>query len=89
MQSWLSLFSPVQGGGVFVNPSSSGAPAKLRLLYECAPLALIIEAAGGASTNGKESILDAPITSTSAKSTICLGAKDLVEQAMPAMQASL
>mmetsp|Transcript_7237 Transcript_7237/g.19393 ORF Transcript_7237/g.19393 Transcript_7237/m.19393 type:complete len:341 (+) Transcript_7237:84-1106(+) len=78
-----------KGGGIFVNPSSSSAPAKLRLLYECAPLALIIEAAGGASSNGKESILDAPITSTSARSTICLGATDLVEQAMPAMQASL
>jgi hypothetical protein len=32
-----------QGGGVFCNPRSPSAPAKLRLLYECAPLALIVE----------------------------------------------
>jgi hypothetical protein len=30
-------------GGVFVNPASSAAPAKLRLVYECAPLAFISE----------------------------------------------
>lgn len=33
----------VQGGGVFCNPKSPSAPEKLRLLYECAPLALIVE----------------------------------------------
>lgn len=33
----------LQGGGVFCNPKSPSAPAKLRLLYECAPLALIVE----------------------------------------------
>lgn len=28
---------------MFCNPKSPSAPAKLRLLYECAPLALIVE----------------------------------------------
>lgn len=37
----------LQGGGVFCNPASPGAPAKLRVLYECWPLAFVIEAAGG------------------------------------------
>jgi hypothetical protein len=41
------LFGPCQGGGVFCNPVSPTAPAKLRLLYECAPLALVMEVGGG------------------------------------------
>lgn len=32
-----------KGHGIFCNPCSTSAPAKLRLLYECAPLALIVE----------------------------------------------
>jgi sedoheptulose-bisphosphatase len=40
----------IKGQGVMSNASShSSAKAKLRLLYECAPIALIVEAAGGAS----------------------------------------
>lgn len=39
----------VKGGGVLSNASSPAAKAKLRLLYECAPIALLVEAAGGAS----------------------------------------
>jgi fructose-1,6-bisphosphatase len=32
-----------KGSGVFCNPCSEPAPAKLRLLFECAPLAFIVE----------------------------------------------
>jgi sedoheptulose-bisphosphatase len=39
----------IKGGGVLSNASSKAAKAKLRLLYECAPIALLVEAAGGAS----------------------------------------
>lgn len=42
----------MQGGGVFCNPTSPAAPAKLRCLYETFPLALLVEAAGGASHDG-------------------------------------
>ena len=38
----------IKGKGVFTNVSSPTAKAKLRLLYECAPIALLVEAAGGA-----------------------------------------
>lgn len=38
----------IKNKGVFSNVSSAAAKAKLRLLYECAPIALLIEAAGGA-----------------------------------------
>ena len=39
----------VKGQGVLSNASSRQAKAKLRLLFEAAPIALIIEAAGGAT----------------------------------------
>lgn len=37
----------IKSKGIFTNVSSPSAKAKLRLLYECAPMALLIEAAGG------------------------------------------
>ena len=39
----------MKGQGVLANASSKRAMAKLRLLFEAAPIALLIEAAGGAS----------------------------------------
>lgn len=47
------------GGGVFMYPENPSAPhGKLRLLYECAPLAMIAEQAGGKASTGRERILD-------------------------------
>jgi len=46
-------------GGVFLYPGGVDSPdGKLRLLYETAPLALIMEQAGGKASTGKERILD-------------------------------
>ncbi len=46
-------------GGVFLYPDDSfNRDGKLRLLYECNPLAFLAEQAGGMATNGCESILD-------------------------------
>jgi fructose-1,6-bisphosphatase I len=45
-------------GGIFIYPSTAKAPkGKLRLLYECNPLALIIEQAGGKASDGQRRIL--------------------------------
>ena len=76
-----------KGGGVFCNPASTAAPEKLRLVYECAPLAFIVEAVGGSSHDGKGSMLDQTITSTATRSKVCLGSRDLVEESIPAMKA--
>jgi fructose-1,6-bisphosphatase len=47
-----------KGGGVFCSPGSTAAPPKLRLLFEAAPMAFIVEAAGGASLDaGAHSLL--------------------------------
>jgi Fructose-1-6-bisphosphatase, C-terminal domain len=50
-----------QGGGVFCNPCSAAAPAKLRLLYECAPLALVVEVRACLVEGLTRSITPAPL----------------------------
>ena len=46
-------------GGIFAYPGNADMPnGKLRLLYECSPMAFIAEQAGGAATNGQIRILD-------------------------------
>lgn len=49
-------------GGIFLYPAD-GRPGygrgRLRYVYECAPIALLIEQAGGKATDGQEAILDA------------------------------
>ena len=65
-----------KGGGVFSYPASDTHPAKLRLAYECAPLAFVMEAAGGASSDGSQSILDIPIAALDQRVPIWLGGKE-------------
>ncbi|HPF61517.1 MAG: class 1 fructose-bisphosphatase [Gemmatimonadales bacterium] len=46
-------------GGVFLYPADTRNPrGKLRLLYECSPMAYLAEQAGGAATDGRQRILD-------------------------------
>ncbi|MGA7837402.1 MAG: class 1 fructose-bisphosphatase [Ignavibacteriaceae bacterium] len=46
-------------GGIFMYPADSRHPnGKLRLMYECNPMAFIVEEAGGRASNGKTRILD-------------------------------
>ena len=46
-------------GGIFIYPVTTNKPkGKLRLLYECNPLAYIIESAGGKATDGRQRILE-------------------------------
>jgi fructose-1,6-bisphosphatase I len=46
-------------GGFYCYPADGGYPSgKLRLLYECAPLAFIVEQAGGRASTGTQSILE-------------------------------
>lgn len=54
----------VKGKGIFVNPASAAAPAKLRVLYEVGPIAYLIEKAGGKSSDGEGSALDIKIPHT-------------------------
>jgi fructose-1,6-bisphosphatase I len=69
-------------GGIFIYPSSYGAESgKLRLIYECNPMAYLIEQAGGKASDGLNRILDLPVTSLHQRSPIFIGSKAMVEQA--------
>ena len=76
-------------GGIFIYPTTSSAPSgKLRLVYECNPMAFIIEQAGGKATNGFQRILELPVTDLHQRSAIFIGSADMVNQAESFMQAS-
>ncbi|MGM0371804.1 MAG: class 1 fructose-bisphosphatase [Halobacteriota archaeon] len=50
-------------GGIFGYPALSSRPnGKLRLLFESAPIAYVVEQAGGASTDGERSLLEVEAT---------------------------
>ena len=69
-------------GGIFIYPSSYGAESgKLRLIYECNPMAYLIEQAGGKASDGLNRILDLPVTSLHQRSPIFIGSKAMVELA--------
>ncbi len=70
------------GGGLFAYPANSKSPkGKLRLLYECNPLAFIVEQAGGAATDGRQRILDVQPTELHERSPYYVGSKADVETA--------
>lgn len=52
----------IKGEGIFSSVSSSKVTPKLRLLYECAPIAFLIEKAGGLSSNGEINLLDVKVS---------------------------
>jgi sedoheptulose-bisphosphatase len=82
-------YALIKGKGVFANVCSPTAPAKLRLLYECAPIALLVEAAGGASVVAPPptgapvgarpvSVLDVLIEDMDQRLGVCYGGRDEV-----------
>ncbi len=70
-----------KGGGIFTYPGMPSKPdGKLRLLFECAPMSLIMEEAGGASSNGKIPVLDLVINNYEERTPIFIGSKSEVEK---------
>jgi len=70
-------------GGIFLYPADEKSPkGKLRLLYEAAPLALLVEQAGGAATDGAQPILDISPTTLHQRTPLIIGSKRDVELAM-------
>ena len=53
---------------------------KLRLLYEANPFAFLLEAAGGAATNGEDRILDIVPTKLHQRVPVFLGSRSEVER---------
>ena len=68
-------------GGVFMYPSTTGAPnGKLRLVYECNPMAFIVEQAGGRATNGTVRILEIPPQELHQRVPFAAGSENLMDQ---------
>ena len=66
----------MKGGGLFTYPGLDGAPkGKLRLMFEANPMAFIIEAAGGAASNGQKRILDVEPESIQDRCPVYMGSK--------------
>lgn len=73
----------IKYGGIFIYPATTSSKnGKLRLLYECNPMAFIVERAGGKASAGKVDILDIVPTGIHQRSPIYLGSKLDVEEAL-------
>ncbi len=70
-------------GGIFVYPSDSkNQSGKLRLLYEAAPMAFLVEAAGGAASDGTRRILTIEPNALHQRTPVFMGSTDDVEDAL-------
>ncbi|GGE12876.1 class 1 fructose-bisphosphatase [Psychroflexus salis] len=76
-------------GGIYMYPKSSKANnGKLRLLYECNPMAFIAEQAGGKASDGFQRILDIQPSELHERAPFFCGSKNMVEKAEEFMQAT-
>lgn len=64
-------------GGIFLYPADKGnQQGKLRLLYEAAPLAFLVEQAGGLATTGRRRILDVQAERLHERVPLIIGSRD-------------
>jgi len=77
-------------GGIYIYPGTQKAPkGKLRLLYECNPLAFICEQAGGKATDGFNRILDLKPESLHQRVPYFVGSANMVDKATELMNAAV
>lgn len=70
-------------GGIYIYPRTEQHPkGRLRLLYECNPLAMIAEQAGGLATDGLERILDVEPSQLHQRCGFFVGSKQMMEKAI-------
>ncbi|MCO6495119.1 MAG: class 1 fructose-bisphosphatase [Bacteroidetes bacterium] len=68
-------------GGIYMYPATEKAPnGKLRLLYECIPMAFLIENAGGKATDGKQRILDIQPEKLHQRTPLFVGSSKMVDE---------
>ncbi len=68
-------------GGIFLYPGTESRPnGKLRLLYECNPLAYVLEKAGGKATDGVVKILEKKPTELHQRTPFFIGSKNMMEE---------
>ena len=67
-------------GGIFMYPESAKSPnGKLRLMYECFPLAFIVEQAGGKASSGSKRILEIEPEKLHQRAPLYIGSSEMVE----------
>lgn len=81
-------------GGIFMHPRDYSrdpqhGQGKLRLLYEAAPMAMIVEQAGGMATTGTERVLDIEPTSLHQRVPVAIGSVDDVTEYMKFLREEL
>ncbi len=68
-------------GGIYMYPATTSSPnGKLRLLYECNPLAFLTEQAGGKATDGKQRIMEIKPTQLHQRVPYFVGNTEMVEK---------
>ena len=79
-------------GGIYLYPEDRSDPkkpnGKLRVLYECHPLAFVAKAAGGRASTGTMEVLDVVPEDYHARCPLAIGSKDLVDRYEEAMKGS-
>lgn len=66
----------------------TSSKGKLRLLYECFPMAFIVEQAGGKATDGQRRILDIQPVELHERSPVFMGSKEMVDKLDDYMRSS-
>jgi fructose-1,6-bisphosphatase I len=67
-------------GGIFFYPSTAESPkGKLRLMYECNPMAFLQEQANGKATNGNQRILEIVPAELHQRTAVYIGSSKLVD----------
>ncbi len=76
-------------GGIYIYPPTLKSPkGKLRLLYECNPLAFIAEQAGSKATNGMQRIMEIQPTDIHQRVSLYIGSTKMVEKAEQFIEAT-
>ena len=73
-------------GGIFAYPADKKSPkGKLRILYECAPMAMVMENAGGMAVNSKmERMMEVKPEGIHDRSGIFMGSKEEMDKVVEA-----
>jgi fructose-1,6-bisphosphatase I len=73
-------------GGIFIYPQTSSQPnGKLRLMYECNPIAFIIEQAGGKASTGTQRILEIEPKELHQRAPAIMGNTSMVDKVLDFM----
>ena len=86
---WQTFIATCSKGGIYIYPETAKSPkGKLRLLYECNPLAFIAEQAGGKASNGFKRIMEVDPKELHQRCPLYIGSRLMVEDVEKFLEAS-